>query len=211
MDGTLIDSAEYHWITWRDTLAELGFALTREIFRGWFGSRNDRILRRYFADIARRRGAARRRLKEARYRALVREDGIELLPGVGDVAGAAPRGRLAAGGGLVGAAGEHRRADRGARTRRHPAGGRVGRGSAARQAGSRRLPARRREARRRPGTLRGGRGCRRRCRGRPSRRHAHDRRSPDRTGPSTPMSSSPRWPTFRRTRSTVSSLPTDCV
>ena len=48
MDGTLIDSANYHWITWRDSLAELGFALTPEIFRSWFGSRNDRILRQMF-------------------------------------------------------------------------------------------------------------------------------------------------------------------
>ena len=24
MDGTLIDSAEYHWLTWRDTLAGRG-------------------------------------------------------------------------------------------------------------------------------------------------------------------------------------------
>ena len=38
MDGTLIDSAEYHWITWHDTLDELGVALTRESFDGWFGS-----------------------------------------------------------------------------------------------------------------------------------------------------------------------------
>ena len=42
MDGTLIDSAEYHWVTWRDTLAGLGVDLTRDEFHGWFGSRNDR-------------------------------------------------------------------------------------------------------------------------------------------------------------------------
>jgi beta-phosphoglucomutase len=82
MDGTLIDSAEYHWLTWHETLAELGVELTREGFAGWFGSRNDRILKRYFAampaDEMRRVGE----LKEERYRALVRRDGITLLPGV---------------------------------------------------------------------------------------------------------------------------------
>jgi len=84
MDGTLIDSAEYHWINWHDTLGELGVELTRDGFAGWFGSRNDRILKRYFdamsPDEMRRVGE----LKEERYRALVRRDGITLLPGVGD-------------------------------------------------------------------------------------------------------------------------------
>jgi beta-phosphoglucomutase len=82
MDGTLIDSAEYHWLTWHETLAELGVELTREGFAGWFGSRNDRILKRYFdampTDEMRRVGE----LKEERYRTLVRRDGITLLPGV---------------------------------------------------------------------------------------------------------------------------------
>ena len=41
MDGTLIDSGEYHWLTWRDTLAELGVTLTRDDFAGWFGALND--------------------------------------------------------------------------------------------------------------------------------------------------------------------------
>ena len=52
MDGTLIDSGEYHWLTWRDALADLGVTLTREDFNGWFGSRNDRILSRYFPGIS---------------------------------------------------------------------------------------------------------------------------------------------------------------
>jgi beta-phosphoglucomutase len=83
MDGTLIDSAEYHWITWHDTLAELGVALTREAFNGWFGSRNDRILRRYFGDDFPLDEIARiGELKESRYRTLVRDHGIVLLPGV---------------------------------------------------------------------------------------------------------------------------------
>jgi len=82
MDGTLIDSAEYHWVTWRDTLAELGVELTPEGFAGWFGSRNDRILRRYFSDISADEIRRIGELKESRYRELVRRDGVELLPGV---------------------------------------------------------------------------------------------------------------------------------
>ena len=64
MDGTLIDSAEYHWHTWRDTLAGEGHALTDEQFASWFGQRNDAILRRYFGDgitPGRSRGSERRR------------------------------------------------------------------------------------------------------------------------------------------------------
>jgi beta-phosphoglucomutase family hydrolase len=82
MDGTLIDSGEYHWLTWRETLADMGVELTREDFAGWFGSRNDRILGRYFPgmDVAqmKRVGDA----KEALYREMVRRDGVELLPGI---------------------------------------------------------------------------------------------------------------------------------
>jgi beta-phosphoglucomutase len=82
MDGTLIDSAEYHWLTWRDTLAGEGHTLTREQFASWFGQRNDAILRRYLGDVAaeevRRIGEA----KEEAYRAMLRERGVEPLPGV---------------------------------------------------------------------------------------------------------------------------------
>lgn len=83
VDGTLIDSAEYHWLTWRETLAREGYDLTRKQFEASFGQRNDEILRGYFGhDLAQtqidRIGAA----KEARYRELVRTRGIEPLPGV---------------------------------------------------------------------------------------------------------------------------------
>jgi len=32
MDGTLIDSEEFHWISWRDTLAKEGIAVTMSSF-----------------------------------------------------------------------------------------------------------------------------------------------------------------------------------
>ncbi|MDQ3745997.1 MAG: HAD family phosphatase [Acidobacteriota bacterium] len=82
VDGTLIDSSEYHWLSWRDALAAESFPLTRERFAETFGQRNDEILRAYFPrrtpeDLARVGDA-----KEVRYRELIRERGITLLPGV---------------------------------------------------------------------------------------------------------------------------------
>jgi HAD superfamily hydrolase (TIGR01509 family) len=82
VDGTLIDSREYHWLSWQGALAAEDFAVTREQFESSFGRRNDEILRDYFptyqaSDIA-RVGEA----KEVAYRRLIRERGIELLPGV---------------------------------------------------------------------------------------------------------------------------------
>ena len=84
MDGTLIDSGEYHWLTWHETLAGLGVELTRADFNGWFGSRNDRILTRYFPGISAADMQRIGDLKEDRYRELVRRDGVALLPGIGD-------------------------------------------------------------------------------------------------------------------------------
>ncbi len=83
MDGTLLDSAEYHWLAWQDSLHAEGYNVTREQFEASFGQRNDTILRGYFGpeltddEIARIGGD-----KEARYRNQVRERGIDLLPGV---------------------------------------------------------------------------------------------------------------------------------
>ncbi|HZI20095.1 MAG TPA: HAD family phosphatase [Pyrinomonadaceae bacterium] len=83
VDGTLVDSSEYHWLSWREALAAESFPLTREQFAATFGQRNDEILRGYFGaeyperEVARVGGA-----KEEIYRRLVRERGIELLPGV---------------------------------------------------------------------------------------------------------------------------------
>jgi beta-phosphoglucomutase len=82
LDGTLIDSTDYHWITWRDAMAAEGIDLTYEQFVSNFGKRNDTILRGYLGDdlplseIARIGDG-----KEQRYRELVRSHGIELLPG----------------------------------------------------------------------------------------------------------------------------------
>ena len=83
VDGTLLDSGEYHWLSWRETLAAEGLDLTRERFTATFGQRNDTILRGYFgADLADAEISRIADQKEALYRRLLGEDGIDLLPGV---------------------------------------------------------------------------------------------------------------------------------
>jgi len=83
MDGTLLDSAEYHWLAWREVLAAERFDLTRERFAESFGRRNDATLRFYFGDDLPLQEIERiSAVKEARYREWVRTRGVELLPGV---------------------------------------------------------------------------------------------------------------------------------
>jgi HAD superfamily hydrolase (TIGR01509 family) len=82
LDGTLIDSAPLHWIAWRETMAARDYDLQPVEFANSFGKRNDTILRGLLgpglppAEIERISDA-----KEVRYRQLVQERGIELLPG----------------------------------------------------------------------------------------------------------------------------------
>ena len=82
MDGTLIDSEEVHWISWRDTMANEGIAITREQFLSTFGQRNDAIVPRFLAGATPERVERIANAKEERYRDLVRRDGVSLLPGV---------------------------------------------------------------------------------------------------------------------------------
>lgn len=83
MDGTLIDSEEFHWISWRDTMEKEGVPITREQFLATFGQRNDSIIPQLLGAAAtperiERIGAA----KEQMYRDLVRKSGMKPLPGV---------------------------------------------------------------------------------------------------------------------------------
>jgi len=83
LDGTLVDSAEFHWRAWRDVMAEEGLPVTHEQFVQSFGKRNDLILTGWLgedADPERMRRLSEE--KESRFRALVRAHGIEPLPGV---------------------------------------------------------------------------------------------------------------------------------
>ena len=43
MDGTLIDSEDLHWISWKNTLANEGIFITHRQFLSSFGQRNVEI------------------------------------------------------------------------------------------------------------------------------------------------------------------------
>jgi HAD superfamily hydrolase (TIGR01509 family) len=82
VDGTLIDSREYHWLSWHGALAAENFRVTREQFERTFGLRNEEILGAYFPSYDASEIARVGEAKEVAYRELVRAGGIELLPGV---------------------------------------------------------------------------------------------------------------------------------
>lgn len=83
MDGTLIDSEEFHWQSWHRTLQNQGISITREQFLSSFGQRNDLILSQWLGTSATPERAARiAEAKEIMYRHLIRQDGISPLPGV---------------------------------------------------------------------------------------------------------------------------------
>lgn len=85
LDGTLVDSGEYHWQSWRDTLAAEGVAVTRQQFLDSFGQRNDRILRAWLGDRTPPAAIARiADAKESAYRRLAAEGGLTPLPGAAD-------------------------------------------------------------------------------------------------------------------------------
>jgi beta-phosphoglucomutase len=81
LDGTLVDSEQFHWLSWRDTLRLEGIELTYEQFLKSFGQRNDRILAAWLPGA----GAVRTQRigddKEAEYRRLVETHGLSPLPG----------------------------------------------------------------------------------------------------------------------------------
>ncbi len=85
LDGTLIDSAAWHWLSWKEILHAEGYPITHEEFMRGFGRRNDEVLREYFGEEA----EADRLIqigedKESRYRDYVEEHGVVVLPGVED-------------------------------------------------------------------------------------------------------------------------------
>ncbi len=85
MDGVLVDSAEYHYVAWREALAQEGVDLSYDAFRATFGQRNDTILRYLLGpDLPDSEVARIGDLKESLYRQLVRTRGIAPLPGVLD-------------------------------------------------------------------------------------------------------------------------------
>jgi len=85
LDGTLVDSEEYHWLAWRDTMAAEGFTLRYDQFLATFGQRNDSILPKWLGpDTSAERMRQVGDEKEELYRRLVRERGLSALPGAQD-------------------------------------------------------------------------------------------------------------------------------
>ncbi len=88
LDGTLADSREFHWRSWRDTMAAAGFVVTDAQFALSFGQRNDAIIPAWIGDratpdLVRELGDA----KEALYRTLITAEGIAPLPGAAEWVG----------------------------------------------------------------------------------------------------------------------------
>jgi len=85
MDGTLVDSEEYHWLSWRDTMQSEGITITHDQFLKTFGQRNDSILPQWLnADASPESVVRIGDSKEELYRKLVHQGHIQPLPGVMD-------------------------------------------------------------------------------------------------------------------------------
>jgi len=82
LDGTIIDSEEYHYLAWRDAMRPEGMELSRSRFLDSFGQRNDRILKGWLGpDVDPERIKRIGDWKEAEYRRLAQERGVTALPG----------------------------------------------------------------------------------------------------------------------------------
>jgi len=82
LDGTLIDSEQYHWLSWKAAMRAEGMELSRSRFLDSFGQRNDRILKAWLGpDVDPERMKRIGDWKEAEYRRLAQEGGITALPG----------------------------------------------------------------------------------------------------------------------------------
>jgi beta-phosphoglucomutase len=84
LDGTLVDSEEYHWIAWRDSMAAEGVTLTHEQFLKTFGLRNDAIVPQWVPGATTERIEQIAHAKERLYRRLVLEGGLAPLPGAAE-------------------------------------------------------------------------------------------------------------------------------
>jgi beta-phosphoglucomutase len=85
LDGTLVDSGDYHWRAWRETMAAEGYDLAYQQFLDSFGQKNDTILAKWLGvstptETVRRIGDA----KEAMYREIAQREGLAALPGAAE-------------------------------------------------------------------------------------------------------------------------------
>ncbi len=183
LDGTLVDSEEYHWLAWRDTMAAEGVSLTHPEFLKTFGLRNDAIIPQWIPDATPEQINQIGDAKEQLYRRLVerRRTGTPARRAPLDRT-AGPR-RLAASHRIVGSARKRRCGARRHRPRALFPGHRFSRGCHARQARSASFSDRRRAPRLYPRPVRGRRRCARRHPGRTPRRNAQHRSPPQSPAP----------------------------
>lgn len=82
LDGTLVDSGDYHWRAWRDIMRAEGVELSYQQFLDSFGQRNDRILTTWLGDeVPKDRIHRIGEAKEALYREFAHREGLAVLPG----------------------------------------------------------------------------------------------------------------------------------
>jgi len=85
MDGTLVDTREQHWRSWREAMASVDVTITERQFSTTFGQRNDAILASWVGERATPQFVERvGGDKEQRFRDFVRHEGVVVLPGVAE-------------------------------------------------------------------------------------------------------------------------------
>ncbi len=73
MDGTIVDSADFHKQAWRDTFHRHGIEFTEDAYQFTLGRRNDEIIRRYFAtDLSQKQMEAVAAQKETIFREYIK-------------------------------------------------------------------------------------------------------------------------------------------
>lgn len=77
LDGTLVDSEEYHWRAWRETMGAEAVSITQEQFLATFGQRNDSFVPQWLGSGATPERVRRiAEAKESCYRRLVLQGGL---------------------------------------------------------------------------------------------------------------------------------------
>jgi beta-phosphoglucomutase len=80
LDGVLIDSAPFHYRSWKETLLPYGIEFTYEMFLKTFGSRNEEILSQYLPHLKKEERKKVAEEKEALYRKIIQKE-ISFLEG----------------------------------------------------------------------------------------------------------------------------------
>src|SRR6476646_9295294 len=81
VDGTLVENDALHWRTWRDALVDEGLELTEAGYATVAGLTNAATVRALLGERAAAEAARIADVKEERYRALVRAEGLAPAPG----------------------------------------------------------------------------------------------------------------------------------